>query len=167
MDKDKKDNNENHENNEKTDKNDKNDNSEYPVGYKRPPRHTQFKPGQSGNSKGRPKKSVTFADVISKQLRKIVTITIGGKPQRITMLEAIGLKQVSQAVNGNHKSTALLLGALKPTEGDHGDHLPELIRQFRLQDAANEAADRVSSCLEDTEQNAVEMERETEREKTK
>jgi hypothetical protein len=102
---------ENNENNEKTDKN---DNPEYPVGYKRPPRHTQFKPGQSGNSKGRPKKSVTFTDVISKHSQKLVTITMGGKPQRITMLEAIGLKQVSQALNGDHKSTSLVLDALKP-----------------------------------------------------
>jgi hypothetical protein len=25
------------------------------VGYKRPPQHSKFKPGQSGNPKGRPK----------------------------------------------------------------------------------------------------------------
>jgi hypothetical protein len=52
---------------------DKNDKSDYPVGYKKPPRDTQFKPGQSENRKGRPKRSATFADVLSKQLRKQVT----------------------------------------------------------------------------------------------
>jgi hypothetical protein len=30
---------------------------EAPVGYRRPPRHTQFKPGQSGNPKGQSRKS--------------------------------------------------------------------------------------------------------------
>src|SRR5215213_6143909 len=29
----------------------------YEVGYRKPPRHTQFKPGQSGNPKGRPRQS--------------------------------------------------------------------------------------------------------------
>jgi hypothetical protein len=28
---------------------------EYEIGYKKPPRKNQFKPGQSGNPKGRPK----------------------------------------------------------------------------------------------------------------
>ena len=29
--------------------------SDYEVGYKKPPKSTQFQPGQSGNPKGRPK----------------------------------------------------------------------------------------------------------------
>jgi hypothetical protein len=135
--------------NEKGGRNGKSDNLDYPVGYKRPPLHTRFKTGQSGNKKGRPKKLATFADVILKQLRKIVTISIGGKVQKISMLEAIALKHVSQAANGNHKSTALLLDLLKPTEDDRGNHLPELLQELRSQDAANESADRVSFCLTD------------------
>ena len=69
-----------------TDSNDKSDDT---VGYKKPPRHAQFKPGQSGNSKGRPKPSATFADVLQKQLRKNVTVTLGKKVQKVSMLEMI------------------------------------------------------------------------------
>lgn len=36
--------------------NNKENQKDYEVGYKRPPREHQFKPGQSGNPKGRPKK---------------------------------------------------------------------------------------------------------------
>lgn len=32
---------------------------DYEVGYRKPPRHSQFKPGQSGNPKGRPPKETT------------------------------------------------------------------------------------------------------------
>lgn len=32
---------------------------DYEVGYKKPPKHTQFKPGESGNRKGRPPKETT------------------------------------------------------------------------------------------------------------
>ncbi|WP_345821102.1 DUF5681 domain-containing protein [Methylobacterium fujisawaense] len=30
---------------------------DYEVGYRKPPRHTQFKPGTSGNRRGRPRRS--------------------------------------------------------------------------------------------------------------
>ena len=39
------------------------------VGYKRPPRATQFKPGQSGNPKGRTKGSLNIANVLAQTLR--------------------------------------------------------------------------------------------------
>lgn len=33
--------------------------SDYPIGYGRPPKHSQFKPGTSGNPKGRPKRELS------------------------------------------------------------------------------------------------------------
>jgi hypothetical protein len=33
---------------------------DFKVGYKRPPRHSQFRPGQSGNSRGREGESEIF-----------------------------------------------------------------------------------------------------------
>ncbi|MEQ8289313.1 MAG: DUF5681 domain-containing protein [Gammaproteobacteria bacterium] len=40
-----------------TKKSDDGNGGNYEVGYKKPPKHTQFKKGQSGNRKGRPKGS--------------------------------------------------------------------------------------------------------------
>ena len=45
-----------------------NDDPTYPIGYKKPPRDTQFKPGQSGNFKGRPKGAKNFATVDRKSV---------------------------------------------------------------------------------------------------
>ncbi|MGY3477315.1 DUF5681 domain-containing protein [Bradyrhizobium ottawaense] len=46
------------------------------VGYGRPPREHQFKPGQSGNKNGRPKGSKNEATIINEILdRKIPSVT--------------------------------------------------------------------------------------------
>jgi hypothetical protein len=116
---------------DKKNEKDKNDNSDYPVGYKKPPRHAQFKPGQSGNSKGRPKRSPTFEEALTKQLRRSVTVTMGDRVEKIPMLEAIAIKLVSQAASGDPKSTAIVRDSLKSSENDEGHKFPELLQQFR------------------------------------
>jgi hypothetical protein len=43
---------------------------DYEVGYGRPPIHTRFKPGQSGNPAGRPKGAQNFATEIAAELKE-------------------------------------------------------------------------------------------------
>jgi hypothetical protein len=122
---------------------DKSGDSGYAVGYKKPPRHTQFKPGHSGNTKGRPKKSTAPTDVLRKQLRTLVNVTAGGKTQRVSILEAIVMKLASLAASGDYKSIALVLTALKPNEGDQDNNLPELLQQFRAIHASHAADESI------------------------
>ena len=126
--------------------------SDYPVGYKKPPRHTQFKPGQSGNPRGRPKQSATFADVLTRQLRKKVTVTMGNMVQKIPLLEAIAIKHVSKAASGDPKSTAIVLDSLQLSENDQNNNLYELLRQFRSIDASREAGKRVPARSRNAQQ---------------
>ena len=56
----------------------------YEVGYKRPPREHQFKPGQSGNPKGRPKKNNNFAEDVMDEMNEVITIQENGKLKKIT-----------------------------------------------------------------------------------
>ena len=42
----------------------------YEVGYGKPPKHTQFKPGQSGNRKGRPRGQRNFRTVVNDALKR-------------------------------------------------------------------------------------------------
>ena len=42
--------------------------SDYEVGYGKPPRKSQFKPGQSGNPKGRPKGRKGFSTILVEEL---------------------------------------------------------------------------------------------------
>src|SRR5271165_3337230 len=52
----------------------------YKVGYKKPPLHTQFKPGQSGNPSGLAKIPSNFDEMFRKALFKKVPATENGKP---------------------------------------------------------------------------------------
>jgi hypothetical protein len=122
---------------------DEKDKSDYSVGYKKPPLHTQFKPGESGNRKGRPKQGATFADVITKQLRKKVTVSTGNTVRKIPLLEAIAMKHVSKAVSGDPKSTAIVLDSLKADVNNQNDNLSQLLQEFQSIHASREADKRV------------------------
>ena len=62
---------------------------QYNTGYGKPPQHSRFKPGQSGNPRGRPKGSRNSVNVLWDELAELITITENGKQKRITKLEGI------------------------------------------------------------------------------
>lgn len=69
------------------------------VGYGKPPVHSRWKPGQSGNPKGRPKKERSIKKLIERELDRVITIKNRGKEERITIREAIVRKRVSDALS--------------------------------------------------------------------
>ena len=62
---------------------------ERPGGYRSPPIHSRFKPGQSGNPKGRPKQSNQQDDVLRRIAGRPCKISTGGKRKCVSNLEAI------------------------------------------------------------------------------
>jgi len=79
------------------------------VGYGRPPVEHQFKPGQSGNKRGRPKGSKNEATIPNELLSRKININQNGKTRRISVLEGMFLKFAEDALRGNPKSAAFLL----------------------------------------------------------
>ena len=80
--------------------------ADYAVGYGKPPRHSGFQKGRSGNPKGRPKGSKNFATLLADALDEKVQITEDGKRRRIAKRELV----IKQLVN---KSAAADLRAIK------------------------------------------------------
>jgi hypothetical protein len=61
--------------------------ADYEVGYGKPPKHTQFKPGQSGNPEGRKKKPKSVQAQMQAAMSRKVTIQEEGKSKRLSMQE--------------------------------------------------------------------------------
>lgn len=76
------------------------------VGYRRPPKHTQFRPGQSGNPLGRPTRTISIASELADELSR----TIQGHGGEITQVRAIVRRLVADAVAGDAKVALMLIG---------------------------------------------------------
>ena len=80
---------------------------DYEVGDRRPPKHSQFKPGVSGNPKGRPKGSVNLRTRVTQQLRQTVAVTRNGRPVKMRKGDLIALQIVDAAAKGDLKAALL------------------------------------------------------------
>jgi hypothetical protein len=78
-------------------------------GYGRPPKAHQFKPGESGNPKGRPKGSKNESTILQELLMRKISIQQNGLMRHVTVLEAILLRITEDSLKGNTKSAAFLL----------------------------------------------------------
>jgi len=81
----------------------------YEVGYRKPPRRTQFQKGQSGNPKGRPRRSKNVATLAREALYAQVEVTENGRRRRVSKLE-VGFKQLANRIaKGDLVAIRLLL----------------------------------------------------------
>lgn len=82
---------------------------EYKVGRGRPPKHSQWQPGESGNKKGKGKGVEDWADVIRDVLEEVVTVTEGGKTKRLTRQRVLAKTIYNKAVQGDLRAAQLLI----------------------------------------------------------
>jgi hypothetical protein len=78
------------------------------VGYSRPPKEHQFKPGRSGNPKGRPKGAKNEATILRNIFNRQIESREAGRVRKISVLEGMLLKFAEDALKGNPKSATFL-----------------------------------------------------------
>jgi hypothetical protein len=134
-----------------------------PVGYGRPPKKHQFKPGQSGNPKGRKKKSRGMKTLLRQELTETVRITEDGKQRSISKMELLIKRLVEQGAKGDHRSIveAIKLGsavfglddeapASAPLSSDEAEILNDLrTRRAKMAERQQQAAADQSSQILD------------------
>jgi hypothetical protein len=98
---------------------------DYEVGYGRPPRHTRFRPGRSGNPRGRPSGSKNLTTLLNDALNEpVVVAEIGGR-RKITKRQAIITQLVNRSAKSDLRATKILLDIIQDIEHQTEPTSPE------------------------------------------
>lgn len=79
------------------------------VGYGNPPRHSQFRPGQSGNPRGRPRGARGVKTDLAAELSSVWTTSINGRAIKGTKQRLMFRTLTARAATGDVKAAAILL----------------------------------------------------------
>src|SRR5260370_36804980 len=78
--------------------------ADYEVGYSKPPIGHRFKPGQSGNPSGRPRKILNLLDRFDRELKRKRVIVEDGQRLRVSTKEVLVKRMIDLALKGNIKA---------------------------------------------------------------
>jgi hypothetical protein len=81
----------------------------YDIGYCRPPKRSQFQPGQSGNPTGRRKAIPTIGARLRELVNSKVTVTEQGRTRRISRLDVMLRQLGNEAMRGDKRAFKLLM----------------------------------------------------------
>lgn len=79
------------------------------VGYGRPPRHTRFKQGQSGNPRGRRRRAKSFAALLEQGLDAPIDIKSKNGSKRVPAREAVVRRLINETLKGSPRHIELLV----------------------------------------------------------
>jgi hypothetical protein len=95
------------------------------VGYRKPPRHTRFTKGQSGNPRGRSPGATNLKTLLSDALNECVIVTENGGRRKITKREAIITQLVNRSASADFRAIKILLDMVRDIEGQTEPAFPE------------------------------------------
>ena len=95
------------------------------IGYGRPPAHSRFKPGQSGNPSGRAKGSQNFKTLFNKILNEEISLREGSDVKKLSKAEAIVRGVVIGALKGDARNIAILFRLVEQA-GEFEEPAPQI-----------------------------------------
>lgn len=81
----------------------------YDVGYGKPPKSGQFKKGQSGNPKGRPKGAKGVKASLKRELTSPITVRERGREIKLSKAEVLAKGLMGDALKGDAKARMEIL----------------------------------------------------------
>jgi hypothetical protein len=88
-------------------------NPEESVGYGRPPKATQWKPGQSGNPKGKAKGLKSLKKIVQNEAASKIVVKEGGKSKTMTKAEVVLKALWSKAMQSDVKAILAVMTLLR------------------------------------------------------
>jgi Family of unknown function (DUF5681) len=88
------------------------------VGFKRPPVHSRFRKGSSGNPKGRPRGAKNLRTDLTEVLQERITVKEGDRKKRMSKQRAIVVTLVTKTLMGDLRSANTLLNTMFRTLGN-------------------------------------------------
>ena len=85
------------------------DEQDYTIGFQKPPKHTRFVKGKSGNPLGRPKGSHNATTVFDQACRERIRVTINGKISYLSKYKAAQTQLLNKAAGGDLRAMQLVL----------------------------------------------------------
>lgn len=85
---------------------------DYAIGYKKPPVHSRFAKGRSGNPKGRPKGQVNLKTDLLAELAEPIVIREGERQLRVSKQRAFVKSLVSKAMKGDVRAALAVIGLI-------------------------------------------------------
>jgi hypothetical protein len=92
--------------------------TDYEVGYRKPPAHTRFKKGQSGNPKGRRKGTQNLATDLAEELGERIRVREGDREYWTSKQRAILKALLARASKGDVRAISLLFSIAKAVKSD-------------------------------------------------
>ena len=107
----------------------------YEVGYRKPPRHTRFKPGQSGNPRGRPKGTKNLKTDLIEELGEKIVIREGDRSQKVSKQRALLKSVVNRAIKGDARAVGIALSTMMRLldTGEGAPAIEEVLREEELE----------------------------------
>ena len=81
----------------------------YEIGYGKPPKHTRFKPGQSGHPSGRPRGQRNFRTAVREALKEKITIREGDRTRTVSKMDGIIQVTFNKALKGDPRGLVAFL----------------------------------------------------------
>jgi hypothetical protein len=98
----------------------------YEIGYGKPPPHTRFKKGQSGNPRGRPAGAKNLKTLLSEALNEMVVVTENGGRRKVTKRRAIITQLVNRSATADFRAIKILLDIVRDIERQTELTTPEI-----------------------------------------